>query len=249
MVTSLPWFTGEAKFRVSNFVVGRGGGGDRGGDAEFPVSSTAASSSELGAFSVFCKLHAEDALGWRCEVELLQLQALAVRASSTVIETSDVVFEETFDLKRPHRVEGRIAIRFDSGRDEENWKLTIGEWDQPPLEMRPQGSITIKDYAIETPLKRLSTALEGESFYEVEIDININSQIAAINFVLKDEETGAWYQHRGMDFKVPLMDYAHDDSNMEKRASEYGQGRLGSCLTCSLNLKSIILKVKVEAMA
>lgn len=24
------------------------------------------------------------------------------------------------------QVEGRIAIRFDSGRDEENWKLTIG---------------------------------------------------------------------------------------------------------------------------
>lgn len=31
---------------------------------------------------------------------------------------------------------------------------------------------------------------------------------------MQDEETGAWYQHRGMDFKVPLMDYAHDDSNM-----------------------------------
>nr|GMD28741.1 alpha-amylase 3, chloroplastic isoform X2 [Ipomoea batatas] len=137
------------------------------------------------------------------------------------------------------------------------------EWDQPPLEMRPQGSITIKDYAIETPLKRLSTALEGESCYDVEIDININSQIATINFVLKDEETGAWYQHRGMDFKVPLMDYAHDDSNMVGGKKGFGiwtcsldsmfivlyTGRLGSCVTCSLNLKSIILKVKMEAMA
>ncbi|XP_019170778.1 PREDICTED: alpha-amylase 3, chloroplastic isoform X1 [Ipomoea nil] len=189
-------------------------------------------------------------------------KALAVRASSTVIETSEVVFEETFDLKRTQRVEGRISIRFDSGRDEENWKLTIGcnlpgkwvlhwgvhyvgdsgsEWDQPPLEMRPQGSITIKDYAIETPLKRLSTALEGESFYEVEIGLNINSQIAAINFVLKDEETGAWYQHRGMDFRVPLMDYAHDDSNMVGGKKGFGiwTGALGQ-------LSDMLLKSEVD---
>nr|GMD27454.1 alpha-amylase 3, chloroplastic [Ipomoea batatas] len=125
MVTSLPWFTGEAKFRVSNFVVGRGGGGDRGGDAEFPVSSTAASSSELGG----CRLRLARAalvLSFCNCKQRPRRKALAVRASSTVIETSDIVFEETFDLKRPHRVEGRIAIRFDSGRDEENWKLTIG---------------------------------------------------------------------------------------------------------------------------
>lgn len=37
-------------------------------------------------------------------------KALAVRASSTVIETSDVVFEETFDLKRPHRVSVEIHL-------------------------------------------------------------------------------------------------------------------------------------------
>lgn len=33
------------------------------------------------------------------------------------------------------------------------------------------------------------------------------------NMLLQDEETGAWYQHRGMDFKMPLVDYLEDDGN------------------------------------
>lgn len=31
---------------------------------------------------------------------------------------------------------------------------------------------------------------------------------------LQDEETGAWYQHRGRDFKVPLVDCLHEDNNI-----------------------------------
>jgi hypothetical protein len=33
-------------------------------------------------------------------------------------------------------------------------------------------------------------------------------------FSLQDEETGAWYQHRGRDFRVPLVDYLQRDGNM-----------------------------------
>lgn len=36
--------------------------------------------------------------------------------------------------------------------------------------------------------------------------------------MVQDDETGAWYQHRGRDFKVPLVDYVQDDapdSNIE----------------------------------
>ena len=32
--------------------------------------------------------------------------------------------------------------------------------------------------------------------------------------LLQDEETGAWYQHSGRDFKVPIVDYLEDDDNM-----------------------------------
>ena len=32
--------------------------------------------------------------------------------------------------------------------------------------------------------------------------------------VLQDEETGAWYQHRGRDFKVPFVGYPQDDDNV-----------------------------------
>lgn len=29
--------------------------------------------------------------------------------------------------------------------------------------------------------------------------------------MIQDEETGAWYQHRGRDFMVPLVDLSDDD--------------------------------------
>lgn len=32
--------------------------------------------------------------------------------------------------------------------------------------------------------------------------------------MVQDEETGAWYQHRGRDFKVPVADYLLDDGNL-----------------------------------
>ncbi|XP_057777113.1 alpha-amylase 3, chloroplastic isoform X2 [Salvia miltiorrhiza] len=80
--------------------------------------------------------------------------------------------------------------------------------------MRPAGSILVKDYAIETPFERSPASSVGDSFVEVKIDFDTNSSIAAINFVLKDEETGSWYQHRGRDFKVPLVDSLQDDGNV-----------------------------------
>ncbi|KAJ8773734.1 hypothetical protein K2173_006384 [Erythroxylum novogranatense] len=166
----------------------------------------------------------------------------AVRASSSADtalaetlegSTSDgVCFRETFRLPRTETVEGKIFVRLDQASDQKNWQLTVGcslpgkwilhwgvtyvddngsEWDQPPNNMRPPGSIAIKDYAIETPLKKPS---EGDIFHEVMINVDSNSSIAVINFVLKDEETGTCYQHKGRDFKVPLVDYLVHDSNV-----------------------------------
>lgn len=107
---------------------------------------------------------------------------------------------------------------------------TGSEWDQPPEDMRPPGSLAIKDYAIETPLEKLS---EGDSFHEVTINLNLESSVAALNFVLKDEETGAWYQHKGRDFKVPLLDDVPDDGNLI--GAKKGFGALGK-------LSNIIVK-------
>ncbi|PPD80661.1 hypothetical protein GOBAR_DD22412 [Gossypium barbadense] len=164
-----------------------------------------------------------------------------VRASSSetalignfdISSSDDILYKDIFPVKRIEKVEGKFFIRLDRSKDQHDWQLTVGcslpgkwilhwgvsylgdsgsEWDQPPKGMRPPGSIPIKDYAIETPLKKLS---EGDIFHEVKIDFNPISEIAAIHFVLKDEETGAWYQHRGMDFKVPLVDYLEDDGNI-----------------------------------
>ncbi|KAK8659257.1 hypothetical protein V6N13_029465 [Hibiscus sabdariffa] len=145
--------------------------------------------------------------------------------------SDDVVYEETFPVKRIEKVEGKIFIRLDQSKNQRDWQLKVGcnlpgkwilhwgvsylgdsgsEWDQPPKNMRPPGSIPVRDYAIDTPLKKPS---KGDMFHEVKIDFNPTSEIAAIHFVLKDDETRACYQHRGRDFKVPLVDYLEDDGN------------------------------------
>ncbi|XAR65154.1 Alpha-amylase [Bertholletia excelsa] len=191
-------------------------------------------------------------------------RALPVRASSVdaalveTFESTDVVFKETFPLKRTEKVEGKISIRLETGRDGKKWELTVGcslpgkwvlhwgvdyvgdvgsEWDQPPVEMRPPGSIPIKDYAIETPLKKSSVLVEGDLYYEVKIVFRKNIDIEAINFVLKEEETGSWYQHRGRDFKVALNDYHQEDGNILGARKGFGiwSGAFGQ-------LSSILLK-------
>lgn len=150
-------------------------------------------------------------------------------------QSTDVLLKETFPLKRTEKLEGRISVKLAQGKDQNKWELTVGcnlsgkwilhwgvsligdigsEWDQPPKEMIPPGSIPIKDYAIETPLKKSSSSSLGDAVYEVKIDLVPDKTIAAINFVLKDEETGIWYQHKGRDFKVSLLDDNGDGSNI-----------------------------------
>ncbi|KAG9140183.1 hypothetical protein Leryth_015799 [Lithospermum erythrorhizon] len=166
---------------------------------------------------------------------------LCLPASSTdtaVVETSkesEIVLKETFQIKWPQKVEGKININLDKDKDGENRQLTVGctlpgkwilhwgvsyvgdsvsDWDQPPPEMIPPGSVLVKDYAVETPLEPSASESKGETFGEVTIGFKTNSSVSAINFVLKDEETGAWYQHQGRDFKVPLLGYLTDGGNV-----------------------------------
>ncbi|XP_008446314.2 alpha-amylase 3, chloroplastic isoform X4 [Cucumis melo] len=159
----------------------------------------------------------------------------ATTTNAPTFQSTDVLFKETFPLKRNEKLEGRISVKLAQGKDHNKWELTVGcnlagkwilhwgvsliddsgsEWDQPPKEMIPPGSITIKDYAIETPLKKSSSSSSGDVVHEVKIDLAPDKTIAAINFVLKDEETGIWYQHKGRDFKVPLLDYCGEDGNI-----------------------------------
>jgi hypothetical protein len=49
---------------------------------------------------------------------------------------------------------------------------------------KKEKKITFQDYAIQTPLKKLLSP-EGDTFYEVKIDLKPIGAIAAINFVLK----------------------------------------------------------------
>lgn len=193
----------------------------------------------------------------------LSVTTCSATSTSTLPKTSestDIIYSETFQLTRVEKAEGQICIRLNQGKDVDHWQLTVGcslpgkwvlhwgvhyvgdtgsEWDQPPSEMRPPGSIAVKDYAIETPLRKSSGSEDGECLHEVNIDFNCNSKIAAINFVLKDEETGSWYQHKGRDFVVPLVEYPHDRDNVvgAKRGFDFWPGTFGK-------LSKVLLKVE-----
>ena len=45
--------------------------------------------------------------------------------------------------------------------------------------------------------------------------------------MLQDEETGACYQHRGRDFKVPLVGYLQEEGNVV--GAKKGLGMLPGC--------------------
>ncbi|WVZ21953.1 hypothetical protein V8G54_000497 [Vigna mungo] len=176
-------------------------------------------------------------------------------------------FFPLFSEQSNRMVEGKIFVRLDHGKDLGNWELTVGcnltgkwilhwgvshvddvgsEWDQPPRDMIPPGSVPIKDYAIETPMLKSLSSAEGDALHEVKIDIKPNTDISAINFVLKDEETGAWYQHKGRDFKVPLFNYLKEDANIigPKKGFSLWPGAFGQI--SNILLKSDATHDKVE---
>ncbi|KAF7809171.1 alpha-amylase 3, chloroplastic isoform X1 [Senna tora] len=192
------------------------------------------------------------------------IAAAASTDTSTLesFQSADVFFNDTFPINRIDKVEGKIFVRLDHAKDSNGWELTVGcnlpgkwilhwgvsfvddvgsEWDQPPRDMIPPGSITIKDYAIETPLKKSPSTAEGDTLHEVRIDLKPDSKISAINFVLKDEETGAWYQHKGRDFKVALVDCLTEEANIigPKKGFSIWPGALGQ-------LSDMILKSEAK---
>ncbi|KAM0903723.1 hypothetical protein ACQ4PT_018488 [Festuca glaucescens] len=172
---------------------------------------------------------------------------VVARAGAAEVPVADsgeaaVVFSEKFPLRRCQTVEGKAWVRVDAEPDgdgkckvvigcdlEGKWVLHWGvsydgetgrEWDQPPAEIRPPGSVPIKDSAIETPLE-ISHSSEGRVLHEVEIKFDKDTSIAVINFVLKEEGTGAWFQHKGGDFRIPLSGSLKDkDSSGAKQGDK-----------------------------
>ncbi|TKY69722.1 Alpha-amylase 3 [Spatholobus suberectus] len=106
--------------------------------------------------------------------------------------------------------------------------------------MIPPGSVPIKDYAIETLLKKSSLSAEGDALHEVRIELKADNGISAINFVLKDEETGAWYKNERRDFKVSLVNHLKADTNIigPKRGFDLWPGNWGQISKMFLKSKA-----------
>ncbi|KAG9451824.1 hypothetical protein H6P81_004728 [Aristolochia fimbriata] len=213
----------------------------------------------FGGSACFCKFSSR-----RLIIPVIK-SSLTEAASPESDVDAPVSFKEKFLLRRTLIVEGKISLRLARGSDEKHWELTVGcnlpgkwilhwgvtytddsgnEWDQPPPEMRPAGSVPIKDYAVETPFCKSSTTSEGQLLHSVQINFKVDSSIATINFVLKEEETGAWFQHRGRDFKIQLSDCLDDNENTVGGAKGFSvwPGTLGQISNLLLNPEGVRLK-------
>ncbi|KAJ3695027.1 hypothetical protein LUZ60_000404 [Juncus effusus] len=163
-------------------------------------------------------------------------------------EKTDLIFSQTFPIERIKTTEGNVSVKLEPvAGNTYRWRLVIGcnlkgkwvlhwgvtydddlgsEWDQPPPEMRPDGSVPIKDYAVETPLREISSSSKGQMTSIVQIEMNGDTPIVAINFVLKEEEKGAWFQHKGRDFRILLRgrDSTQDGNNsFAGKSGAFGQ--------------------------
>ncbi|VAH62518.1 unnamed protein product [Triticum turgidum subsp. durum] len=116
----------------------------------------------------------------------------------------------------PHhrQVEGKAWVRVEAEPDADGkCKIVIGcdvegkwllHWG-----VSYHGETGRQDSAIETPLET-SPNSEGHILHEVQIKFDKDTPIAAIYFVLKEEGTGAWFQHKGGDFRIPLSGSLED---------------------------------------
>ncbi|KAJ4806928.1 Alpha-amylase [Rhynchospora pubera] len=157
--------------------------------------------------------------------------------SPPLSQETDLISSEQFTVNRIKKTYGKVSVKLERRCGyEARWMLEVScdlvgkwvlhwgvsycdnqaEWDQPPPEMIPPGSTVIKDYAIESPLNAHS---EGQSESAVQIEIDGDTPIGAINFVLKEEETGRWYHNKGRDFRVPLRGSSEDEITLSMKQS------------------------------
>lgn len=150
-------------------------------------------------------------------------EQLTMRKSADSLPTS---FAINFPLRRTEKVEGKIRAKVSPANKDGKLKLTlecdlpgswvlhwgvtysddpVSEWDQPPADMQPPGSVIVKDYAAQTPLVQEESP-EGQRLSYVQISIDNSNSVAAINFLLKDEDTATWFKDGEKDFRVLLAE-------------------------------------------
>lgn len=61
-----------------------------------------------------------------------------------------------------------------------------------------------------------------KDIFFADLMVSFLGDCVCLSVVVQEEETGAWYQHRGRDFKVPLVDYLQHDGNVIGTKSTFG---------------------------
>jgi alpha-glucan, water dikinase len=74
-----------------------------------------------------------------------------------------------------------------------------GGW-RLPKDGRPDGTVEYKKRALQTPIKQAG----GDNVLQLKISLPSNEASDFLNFVIKDEATGTWYDLQGQNFQIPL---------------------------------------------
>ncbi|CAG9462085.1 unnamed protein product [Pedinophyceae sp. YPF-701] len=76
-----------------------------------------------------------------------------------------------------------------------------GGWRLPPENVQPEGTVSYKERALQTPWVPATT--EGYR-YALRIALPEHERSDALNFVVKDVDTNTWYDRNGDNYEVPL---------------------------------------------
>ena len=96
-----------------------------------------------------------------------------------------------------------------------------GSWKLPSSETWPEGTVEYKRRALQTPFVENSN---GTVKQRVEVPVGEGEQAGYLNFVIKEKETGQWYDVHGANFHIPLGLAGVSPEPPSYSSSEEGEG-------------------------
>lgn len=112
-----------------------------------------------------------------------------------------------------------------------------GGWRLPDERCRPEGTVMYKNRALQTPFRQQN----GNGVQVVEVRLTGDEASDYLNFVVKDESTGEWYDLNGTNFQVALRGEPEDEVPLaEPAASTNGKNGNGKAKSATADLPPLL---------
>ncbi|KAK9862667.1 hypothetical protein WJX84_011161 [Apatococcus fuscideae] len=123
--------------------------------------------------------------------------ALRTRRHIVVHAAAASSASKTFKRQYPLGKQNQLEVEVEQGEagDQKDYQ---GGWRLPGSTARPDGTTQYKDRALQTPWR------PNGSGQQLQLQFDGPEASEALNFVIKDNGTGRWYDYNGSNFHVPL---------------------------------------------